>query len=410
MLDFVKGDVEMTGSDISTLKLLIVDDDDFILNLSRRILERIGCGKLTTVNDGRLAIEKITSSPELFDIIITDLNMPGMDGVELLRHIAGVNFSGGIILLSGEDERILETAYDLARSHHLNVLGTIQKPLHPDPLKILLESFNPRQQFQSYGVQEPLTVNELREGINGKELTLFYQPKVSIRSHEITGVEALARWNHPQRGLIGPATFVAVAEQNGLIDELTRAVYRKAVRQAGEWQAEGIDIFISINISVNSFASHNFTGFLTEEAEMEKVDPSSLILEVTESQVMSDIKGCLEKLVQMRMKRFGLSIDDFGTGNSSMKQLKSIPFTELKIDRSFVTGAVKNSSAFAILESSIGLGKKMNMLTVAEGVETKEDWELLKQLDCDCIQGYYVARPMPADEVGRFIRGWSGPH
>lgn len=408
MLDFVKGEMQMTEVDISGLKLLVIDDDEFILNLSTRILSKIGCEKITTFSNGRLAVDKITASPALFDIIITDLNMPDMDGVELLRHIAGLNFSGGIILLSGEDERILETAYDLARSHHLNVLGTIHKPLQPDPLKILLESFNPGQKSRSYGLQEPVSLNDLKEGINGNELTLYYQPKVSMESGEIIGVEALARWNHPQRGILGPGTFVSVAEQNGLMDELTRSVYRKAVRQAGKWRAEGFDILISINASINSFISHNFMGFLTEEADKQKVDPSRLILEVTENQVMSDARECLEKLVQLRLKRFGLSIDDFGTGNSSMVQLKRIPFTELKIDRTFVTGAGKNSSALAILESSISLGKKLNMVTVAEGVESREDWDIVKQMNCDTVQGFYIARPMPEDEVNRFVKGWSG--
>ena len=410
MLDFVNGGADKAVDNISNLKLLVVDDDDFILNISTRILGHIGYKNVTTVSDGRLAVEQLVTPQAHFDIVITDLNMPGMDGVEFLRHIAECHFPGGIILLSGEDERILDTAYDLARSHNLNVLGTIPKPLQPDALKKLLTSYRPTHKFQSFEVMDSVTVEELKAGIYGEELLLYYQPMVSMRHRKITGVEALARWDHKERGILGPGAFIPVAEQYGLIDDLTRAICRKAVKQAGNWLAEGVDLHISINASINSFVNINLSEFLIAQARNEELDPSRLTLEVTESQVMLDAKGCLEKMVQLRMKRFGLSIDDFGTGNSTMEQLKRIPFSELKIDRTFVTGAVQNFSARAILESSINLGKKMNMSTVAEGVETREDWDLVERLECDFVQGFYVARPMPGNEVARFVKGWSGPH
>ena len=400
----------MAVHDISELNLLVVDDDDFILSLSTRILARIGCGNVTTVNNGRRAIDQLTASNSCFDVVITDLNMPEMDGVELMHHLADSHYSGGIILLSGEDQRILETAYELARSHNLNVIGTIPKPLHPDLLKELLKSYKMGPKLQRVMPRESISREELEAGINGKELQLFYQPKVRIRDGEITGLEALARWDHPRRGILGPDTFIPLAEKDGLIHELTRVICRKAVRHAGFWLANGIDMQLSINASVNSFLSINFSEFLMTEAQNEKLDPSRLTLEVTESQVMSDATGCLEKMMQVRMKRIGLSIDDFGTGNSTMVQLKRIPFTELKIDRNFVCGVKDNSSSRAILESSLSLGKKLNMSTVAEGVETREDWDLVEGLKCDFVQGYYIARPMPEDEVMQFVNNWSGPH
>ena len=410
MLDFVKGDAKMAVHDISDLNLLVVDDDDFILFLSTRILGRIGCRNVTTVNNGRRAIDQLTASNSRFDVVITDLNMPEMDGVELLRHIAESKYSGGIILLSGEEERILETAHDLARSHNLNVMGTIPKPLHPDPLKELLETYREIRKTRPDVPRYVVTIDELKAGIDGRELQLFYQPKVDIKTGKVSGLEALARWEHPERGILGPDTFIPVAEKVGLIDELTRAVCRKAVGHAGHWHANGFDMQISINASVNSFLNINFSEFLIMEAQNEKLDPSKLTLEVTESQVMSDTTGCLEKMMQVRMKKIGLSIDDFGTGNSTMVQLKRIPFTELKIDRNFVSGVKENSSSRAILESSISLGKKLNMSTVAEGVETREDWDLVEQLNCDFVQGYYIARPMPENEVMQFVKNWSGPH
>lgn len=394
----------------SGLNLLIVDDEEFVLNLSVRILKKIGCEKVTTVNNGRLAIDRIVTSKSAYDIVITDLNMPGMDGVELLRHIAGNNYLGGIILLSGEDERMLQTALDLARSQNLNVLGAIPKPLKPDELSKLLGQFEPAVRKENPVPQESITLEELIQGLDGDALQLVYHPKVDIRNSAITGVEVLARWMHKERGLLGPNTFIPLAEDNGFTDGLAYAVYRKAMHQAGVWLASGIDLDISINFSVNSFMLPHFPDFLISTALDEGVNPDRIILEVSENQVISDEIECLEKMMQLRLKKFGLSIDDFGTGRSSMTQLKRVPFTELKIDRGFVSGVANDSSARAILESSITLGRKLNMSIVAEGVETREDWELIKEIGCDYIQGFYVSRPMAGDRVAQFTKQWAAPH
>ena len=396
----------MTDQEFISMNILIVDDDEFVLKLSERVLGKLGCKNVTTVCGGNLALAKFAVSQ--FDVLITDLNMPEMDGIELLRHVAGHHFAGGIILLSGEDERILETAQELARFHQLNVLGAISKPLRPDLLKELLVSYKPSQPTRLFQAQEPITVDELRIGLTGGALQLFYQPIVSVNDGKINGVEALSRWQHPDRGILGPATFIPVAEEHGLVDTMTKAIYQKAVRQAGAWLTDGLELHVSINVSVNSFLHQEFSEHLIEVARYEGVAPSMLILEVTESQVMADAKGCLEQMMHLRMKRFGLSIDDFGTGHSSLEQLKRIPFTELKVDRTFVYGAKRNASARAILESSITLGKKLGMSIVAEGAETREDWDIVEQLGCDFVQGYYFAKPLPVDELELFVRNWSG--
>jgi len=396
----------VTEQEFLSLKILIVDDDEFILHLSERILDKLGCKNVMSVTSGTLALDKVAVTK--FDVLITDLNMPEMDGVELLRHVAGHHFAGGIILLSGEDERMLETAQELARYYQLNVLGSISKPLRPDLLKDLLRLYKPLQPARLSRPLDPVTADELRIGLTGEALQLFYQPKVSVIDGKINGVEALARWHHPDRGILGPAAFIPVAEELGLIDEMSKAIYQKAVRQAGIWLTDGLELFVSINFSVNSFLRREFSEHLIEVAHYEGVAPSMLILEVTESQVMADAKGCLEQMMHLRLKRFGLSIDDFGTGHSSLEQLKRIPFTELKVDRTFVYGANRNASARAILESSVALGKKLGMSIVAEGAETREDWDVVEQLGCDFVQGYYVARPMPVDELEPFVRNWTG--
>ena len=174
----------------------------------------------------------------------------------------------------------------------------------------------------------------------------------------------------------------------------------------GKWRADGLDLKIGVNFSVDNLNQLDLPEWIVSVASEEGMDPSKVILEVTESRLMEDVTKPLEILTRLRLKRIGISIDDFGTGFSSMEQLKRIPFEELKIDRAFVFGAAGDPSARAILESSVDLGKRMGMSLVAEGAETQEDWDLVAELGCDMVQGYFVAKPMPGDELPSWIAEW----
>jgi EAL domain-containing protein (putative c-di-GMP-specific phosphodiesterase class I) len=233
---------------------------------------------------------------------------------------------------------------------------------------------------------------------------------VNTGTLEVEGVETLVRWQHPERGLLGPGSFLPLTEMLGLMDDLTDNVYRKAMRQAGEWAAGGLPLAISVNFPVNTFVRPGYADFLVDTARSEGVDPAQVILEVTESQVMENALDCLEVLVRLRMKKFGLSIDDFGTGQSSLEQLKRIPFNELKIDRAFVHGASTDAAARAILESSAELAHKLNLKIVAEGAESRVDWDIVTKNGCDYVQGYYCAKPLPPDQLASFVADWKGPH
>ena len=394
---------------MNDLHIMLVDDEPSILDLTSRFLEQMGCRKITPCQSGQSALDKYRESKNSFDVIICDLNMPEMNGVELIRHLSEENFHGGIILLSGEDERILETAKDLAKARNLNVLGYISKPFNREALEILLLEYSPQDLKISAPLLDDISEEELRTGMDGDELLIAFQAKASLATGEVTGVEALARWNHSERGLLPPYTFIPLAERCQLIDELTYSIYRKTLSQIRIWHEKDIHLKVSINISVNSFTTDGFVDFLIQTAEEYNIDPELIIFEITESQVMENALDCLEMLVQLRMKKFGLSIDDFGTGHSNMVQLKKIPFTELKIDQSFVGGACEDSTARTILESSVDLAKKLKIYTVAEGVETEAELALVKEIGCDQIQGYLIAKPMLADEFEKFFQSWP-PH
>jgi EAL domain-containing protein (putative c-di-GMP-specific phosphodiesterase class I) len=232
------------------------------------------------------------------------------------------------------------------------------------------------------------------------EFLPFFQPKVSLAGGAVQGAEALARWQHRERGIVMPHAFIGPLEEGECIEALTWNMLRKSAAFCREWRAaSGLNVSISVNLSVKSLADEQLAERVTELVRGEGLDPRHMVIEVTESATTSKIGRALENLSRLRMKGFGLSIDDYGTGYSSMQQLIRIAFTELKIDRSFVANAATQRSARVILESSLEMARKLNISSVAEGVETQQHWELLGELGCELAQGYFIARPMPGDSL-----------
>jgi EAL domain-containing protein (putative c-di-GMP-specific phosphodiesterase class I)/CheY-like chemotaxis protein len=397
-----------TATGLDELNFLVVDDEVFIRKLIIRVLGKMGAeaDKVSASENGADALALLDDTPQAPDIILCDLNMPDMDGVSLMRHLATRKFRGGIILVSGEDQRILQAAEDLARAHDLNFLGALAKPVTPEGLQKLIAQYDPQasQRTERAGVE--LSAEDLKTAIDNKDIFVVFQPQVSATTRELMGVETLARWIHAEKGFIGPDIFVHLAEETGLIDDLTELVVDLAVKQGAEWLADGRDIKISVNISVDNLNNLDMPEYLGNKCAEAGMDSRNLVLEITESRLMEDIITPLEILTRLRMKGHELSIDDFGTGHASMEQLKRIPFSELKIDRAFVNGAHRDPGTRAILKASVDLGKSMNMLIVAEGVEDQDDWDLVEQLGCDIVQGYFSAKPMPAADIEGWLEGW----
>jgi EAL domain-containing protein (putative c-di-GMP-specific phosphodiesterase class I) len=232
-----------------------------------------------------------------------------------------------------------------------------------------------------------------------------YQPQVELASGAVLAVEALARWSEPQ-GTIFPDRFIETAEQHGLIDELTIGVLRRALQQARTWRERGLELRVSVNVSMANLVALDFPDVVAAEAAAHGVPTASLLLEVTESRLMADPRAPLEILTRLRLKGVGLAIDDFGTGHSSLAQLRDLPFDELKIDRGFVHGAHADRSLRAILEASVRLARQMGMRTVAEGVEDADDWAVVRDAGCDAAQGWFMGRAMAPDAVPAWIQGW----
>ncbi|WP_018233459.1 EAL domain-containing response regulator [Thioalkalivibrio thiocyanodenitrificans] len=388
------------------MHIIVIDDDPFALKLIRHQLHVIGFNRVESTTSAHDALARMTGG-ECFDLVITDLQMPELDGVEFVRRLTQNGFEGGLVLVSGEDERILQTAERLARAHELHVLGSLHKPIDPERLRKMLTSHTQpagdakRPARRIYGPEEVL------EGIRTGQLECFCQPKVALASGEVNGVEMLVRWRHPRDGLVFPDQFIATAEEHGMIDELTRVVLRQALEQARTWIERGLHLSVAVNVSMESLSDLRFPDFVSREISRAGVPSSALILEVTESRLMKDVRNALDILARLRLRRVELSIDDFGTGHSTLVQLRDIPFTELKVDRGFVHGAWRHDSNLgAILEASLDMARRLGMRSVAEGVENQEDWAFLRRRGCDTAQGYFVARPMPMNELPDWLPVW----
>jgi EAL domain-containing protein (putative c-di-GMP-specific phosphodiesterase class I) len=232
------------------------------------------------------------------------------------------------------------------------------------------------------------SADEVGSAIANGELINYYQPKVSLTTGLPEGVEALVRWQHPRDGLVFPDRFIGVAEAHGLIFDLTRQVIAGSLAAARSWRlATGSALRVAVNVSMDDLANLDFADAVATAAELAGVPAKELTLEVTESRLMHDLRIPLEVLTRLRMKRFRISIDDFGTGHSSLTQLRDMPFQEMKIDRGFVHGAATDPTLRAILEASVTLAKQLGMQIVAEGVEDQADWDLVQRVGCDAAQG-----------------------
>jgi len=388
------------------IKILILDDEPLMHKLLARMLANMGYTSVVTCDNGHTALEMIDSPNDAPNLILLDLNMPEMDGLEFVRHLVERHYIGSLILVSGEDERMQQAAEKLARAHKITVLGHLHKPASPEGLAELIGKWMPLQQDKPRAEKKVYGADELRAAIANGELVNYYQPKVWTATGRVMGVETLVRWRHPVDGMVFPDQFIGVAEAHGLIDDLTRVVLTGALAQSRLWQDTGLALQVAVNLSMDNLVSPDYTDWVARLAAKAGVLPQTMELEVTESRLMEDLRIPLEILTRLRLKRFRLSIDDFGTGNSSMAQLRDLPFDELKIDQSFVHGAWNNEKLRAMFDSSLGLAKQLGMKAVAEGVEDQADWDFVHQRGCDIAQGYFIAKAMPAAELPGWIQSW----
>jgi len=393
--------------DRQAIRILVIDDEPFVLKVLTRQLNNLGYTDVVAFTLAQDGLDLLQADQSSFQLVLCDLDMPGMDGIEFLRHLGDMEFAGGLVLISGEDTRILKSAERLAKAHRLNMLGAIAKPVMPAELADVLQRAGAATARGRGGSKRRKHAREeLLAALDRCELINHYQPQVAVGSGALVGVEALVRWQHPEDGLVFPGQFIGLAEKHDLMDRLTKTVLVQGLQALADWDSRGLSVKLSVNVSMDSLTNLEFPGFVLRCASEAGLPLTRLVLEVTESRLMKNRLVSLDNLTRLRLKKIGLSIDDFGTGHSSLAQLRDIPFNELKIDQGFTHGASGNPELRSIFEASLKMAKELGMTCVAEGVEDEVDWQFLQGTGCDLAQGYFIAKPMAAEDLPDWHIGW----
>ncbi len=371
----------------SMAKLLIVDDDERICRLIEKVADKMHIVS-ECVNEA--------SNAHVFDVrgrtglVLLDLNMPEVDGVEVLRRLAAAGCEAEVCLMSGTAKEVLESARRLGDELGLAMIEPASKPMELTilqgllrPLQVATKSRNP-------------TADELAVALECGEMDVHFQPKVSLSTGKTTGYEALARWHSSLLGDVPPSTFIPLAVEAGLMGELTRVVVQKSLASIEPWWG---DASLCVNYSPVLFEDLEYPDRLEQWTRAAGIDPDRVMLEITESEAMRDPVRYIDILVRFRLKGFHLSIDDFGTGFSSMQHLYELPFEELKIDRSFISKLKDDADARVIVKAMVELARGLGLHSLAEGVEDAETAKILQAIGCQGVQGYHYTRALPVEAL-----------
>jgi len=388
------------------LHILVLEDDDFQRRMVANMCRSLVPSSISEATDGNHALQIISDSDvKPVNIVLCDLQMPGMDGMEFLRHLSNQHSDIGIVITSALDGNLLTSVGRMAKIYGIRLLGIVEKPIVLERLKELITSYESeeKKKWQQPFDAKEFSLDEILQGIDSDQFRPFFQPKVELKTGRLIGAEALARWIHPEHGVVSPCSFIPVLEQSGNIDDLTFRMIEHSASACRLTHEKGHKLVFAINLSLVSLTDEALADRIIQLIQNAGVDPHYIVLEITESAAMTHTARALENLARLCMHGFTLSIDDYGTGYSSMQQLTRIPFGELKIDQSFVKDFSENKSIRIIVESSIEMAHKLRIKSVAEGIEKQQDWEILKALGCDIGQGYFIAKPMEIQKFHDFI-------
>ncbi len=389
---------DMYGNGGRAQSVMVVDDDRMVSDLICEVSESLGF-KAAAVYDG-------DEFPDAYrrlrpDIIVLDLNLPGHDGIELMRYLGEQYCRAKIFLTSGVDARTLSAAEKIGEKHNLNSGGILPKPITVEALENALRPL-------SVGTVA-IDVEDLRNAVENDEFVVRYQPKITLLNRhgdEMDGAETLIRWNRPGVGLVGPDEFLSAVRRHDMMAEVTKIVFRKAVQALRDWIDLGLRLTVSVNLDGTLLDDLQLPDRLREITDAHDVPANHITVEITESAAMADPATTQDILTRLRVKQFNVSMDDFGTGYSSLVQLYRLPFNELKIDKSFVMDIGQNAEADAIVEVLAMLGSKLGLKVCAEGVETQAQLDRLRAFGCDLGQGYLFSKPVEASMIAPLAREW----
>lgn len=383
------------------IKILIVDDDTSVSGVIESTADLLDVEAYSLSNPNDLDEAEIHQ----YNLIFLDLMMPEKDGIEVLRELSDWQYAGCIVLMSGVDNSVLNSARELATEHRLKVLDHINKPFRVDDIEKIISKAQALQ-LESHNLPNKaasLTEEEIRSALEQSRIVVHYQPQVDLVSHRMIGMEALVRIASGDGELIYPDRFIDVAEQCHVIHDVTKAVVDQAFSDFKILLEEHSKLTLSVNLSSDDLQDLGFVDWIVQKAEHFGITTSKIILEVTETQEILSYTNALEVLGRLRLRGFKVSIDDFGTGNAVLDQIKRLPATELKIDRTFVVGLNHNDKSKVLIRNTINMCRELDLDIVAEGVEDLGTEKLLRSMGCQIVQGFLYSRPIPFVELKAFI-------
>lgn len=393
--------------EIAHLHFLVAEDDATQRRALVEMLGQLGASQTTEVPDGHTALRCFQDSfTPTVNVAVIDLDLPGMDALELIRSLASMNCKVRVIVIGAQSSSLLFSVETMAQAYGLVLLGTIPKPVTAAKLEALLECYMPPAAPAEPAPVPTFSFDEVGSALHAGQFEPFFQPKIELETGQVRGLEAFARWIHPEHGVLAPASFMDVLVENSRVDFLDWAMIEKAVGRCRWFIDHGTPLGVSLNVAQETMAHPQFVEQIAACAARHQVLPEYITFEMPESAVLTDDPSFLERLVRLRIMGYGLAIDDYGAGRSNMQLLARVPFSELKIDRSFVDGASKRRPLGTVLSSCLALARSLDRSSVAVGVETKRDWDFLQRLGCTYAQGYHIAKPMRAETVPGWLEDW----
>ncbi len=383
-------------------RLLIVDDDPRICNLISRSVKGLNFVAHTLCHARKLASAYQEFRP---DVILVDLKMPGIDGVEVLRQLADWGCSANILIFSSMKSDIIHSAERVGELYGLKMEAALPKSLGINHFRKRLKELVDSPEVDTEEVL-PISRSDLSKAIEDHELVVHYQPKIASHSNQVVGVEALVRWEHPQYGLVSPDRFIPFAEKTGLIVPLTYKVLEKAFHDISLWCFRELDFMLAVNISPICLMNLDFPDKLLRLIKKFNMRSDHLILEITENTVPDSSVCMLDTVTRLRLKGLHFSLDDFGIGQSTLERLYNFPYSELKVDKSFIMVAMRSNEAAEIVRSSVNLGHRLGLRVVAEGIEDQPTLDWLLELGCDLVQGFHISPPLDAPGFGNWLEEW----
>jgi EAL domain-containing protein (putative c-di-GMP-specific phosphodiesterase class I) len=375
------------------IRFLVVEDHEFQRRVIAQLLKTLGASEVHLAEDGRSALRVLRDTDRPVDIVVTDLSMPGMDGMEFIRNLSDAGTRVRLILVSALEPDLLGAIAHMARAYNMQLLGVMTKPPTAAKLVPLIEQFRSGMPA-SIGLENGFGLEDIADAWAHDEFEAWLEPRADLTSGTVRSFEVVPRWRHAVHGTLLPEDFMPSVRARGLNDDFVWLMVKKAAAECRRLQEAGHDLTVSVNLAFENLADPSIAVRVQHIVDAAGVEPRRVVLSVPEAALNTGSAKTLENLARLRVLGFGVAVDDFGSGPMAVEQLSLVAFTELKIKSSFVTGAESDGTARAGLAAGLEIAQRLRLKTIASGVSTKDEWALLRHWGCDMGQGPFISPPL----------------